>query len=558
MAERVSPNNAPDAEPARAGGGIPLRGRSAQPAPAETQPDAELPPPAFDKDQMLGEFRLLRRLGRGGMAEVYLAEQTSLKRNVAVKVLRSELVTDATFLGRFKTEALAAAGLNHPNIVQVYTVGEAGGVHYIAQEYVQGMNLREFLVRKGPPDLNVALVLMKQAASALQAAHTAGIVHRDIKPENIMLTRKGEVKVADFGLAKFSQPGEPLNLTQVGTTMGTPLYMSPEQVNGHKLDQRSDIYSFGVSCYHLLSGSPPFRGETALSVAVQHLREQARPLEELRPDLPPPLCRIVHKMMAKELDQRYPNAAAVLKDLKRIAPEGRKTPAPASENELPIAAAAEPVGTGPAWAQGILRYVDRPLLKQVPLFLVGFLLFGGVAAGAGWLLRVRDPLAMPVAGKETTVEKQGTAAEQYFHASALVSDERAWKAVIDYFPSDTVYRPLAQVELGLMYLRDNRPAEAAKLFDDLARYSDVEPQWQAAGLAGQMIMASVNDETDRSLAVLERLLPMQKHLTPRLRALVQDAVQRNREKLRQKSEKDWQKLFETKEDELREPPRSNE
>ncbi|MDB5335488.1 MAG: serine/threonine protein kinase, partial [Planctomycetaceae bacterium] len=239
----------------------------------------------------LGEFRLLRRLGRGGMSEVYLAEQTLLKRHVAIKVLRPELMLDESLRQRFQKEALAVAGLNHPNIVQVYTVGEADGRFYIAQEYVNGQNLREYLTRKGPPDLQVAVHIMKQVAAALQAAGQAGIVHRDIKPENIMLARKGEVKVADFGLAKRSQAADSQQLTQLGTTMGTPLYMSPEQVNGRSVDQRSDLYSFGVTCYHMLSGQPPFRGENAISIALQHLRDTASPLEKLRPDLPPLLCR---------------------------------------------------------------------------------------------------------------------------------------------------------------------------------------------------------------------------------------------------------------------------
>src|SRR5258708_34478727 len=192
-------------------------------------------------DQMLGEFRILRRLGRGGMADVYLAEQTTLKRNVAIKVLHPDRLTDDTYLKRFQTEAMAAGSLNHPNIIQVLMIGEQEGVQYIAQEYVPGMNLRQFLSRKGPPELAVALRVFKQVALALQAAHAAGIVHRDIKPENIMITRKGEVKVADFGLAQLSQGGERVNLTQTGVTMGTPLYMSPKHVNGSKLDLRTDI-----------------------------------------------------------------------------------------------------------------------------------------------------------------------------------------------------------------------------------------------------------------------------------------------------------------------------
>src|SRR5579872_6267723 len=218
----------------------PVAGEHEEPPPHETvrapsaseNGPAETTPAAADElnDRMLGDFRILRRLGRGGMAEVYLAEQVQLKRNVAVKVLRKERVTDSSYLKRFQTEAMAAGSLSHPNIIQVLMIGEQEGIQYIAQEYVPGMNLREFLSRKGFFDLIVALRIFKQVASALQAAHNAGIVHRDIKPENIMITRKGEVKVADFGLAQLTQGGERVNLTQDGVTMGTPLYMSPEQI----------------------------------------------------------------------------------------------------------------------------------------------------------------------------------------------------------------------------------------------------------------------------------------------------------------------------------------
>ncbi|MBA4031958.1 MAG: hypothetical protein C0478_13855, partial [Planctomyces sp.] len=171
--------------------------------------------PAFDlSNRKLGDFQLIRRLGRGGMAEVYLAEQISLKRSVAVKVLRPEFVQDQTYLKRFQQEAKAAAGLNHASIVQVYTIGEADGVQFIAQEYVQGRNLKEYLVRRGALDVPAALQIMRQIASALQIAGSAGIIHRDIKPENILLTRKGEAKVADFGLAQLTRPGEKVELTQ--------------------------------------------------------------------------------------------------------------------------------------------------------------------------------------------------------------------------------------------------------------------------------------------------------------------------------------------------------
>ena len=252
------------------------------------------------------------------MAEVYLAEQERLKRRVAVKILKPELAGDRTYLQRFEIEAQAAASLIHANIVQIYEVGCVDHLHYIAQEYVQGQNLRDFIARHGPPDLPHALSIMRQVASALAKAAEQGVVHRDIKPENIMLTAGGEVKVADFGLARLTGPGAANDLTQIGITLGTPLYMSPEQVEGKPLDPRSDIYSFGVTCYHMLAGAPRFAGDTALVVAVQHLKKSPQPLETLRPDLPPALCRIVHQMLAKDPSRRFATSRDLLHELRRV------------------------------------------------------------------------------------------------------------------------------------------------------------------------------------------------------------------------------------------------
>src|SRR5579864_4022948 len=235
----------------------------------------------------LGDYHILRRLGHGGMGEVYLAEQLSLKRRVALKILRADLAADPTYLQRFRAEAEAVAQATHANIVQVYAIGEADGLHFMALEYVEGRNLREYLEKKGPPQILLALSIMRQVASALQRASELGIIHRDIKPENILLTRKGEAKVADFGLSRvFSDDAQPLNLTQAGVSMGTPLYMSPEQVECKPLDHRTDIYSFGATCYHMLAGQPPFRGQSPFEVAIQHVQKEPVPLSEIRPDLP--------------------------------------------------------------------------------------------------------------------------------------------------------------------------------------------------------------------------------------------------------------------------------
>ncbi len=266
----------------------------------------------------LGDFRIHRRLGEGGMGQVYLADQLSLKRPVALKILKADLAEHPKALKRFKTEAEAVARAVHPNIVQVYAIGEQDGVHFMALEYVDGFNLRDYLTKKGTPNLALALSIMRQGAAALQCAGELGIIHRDIKPDNILLTRKGAVKVADFGLSRFTEDQPGTNLTQSGLAMGTPLYMSPEQVEGKALDPRTDIYSFGVTCYHMLAGQPPFRGQTAFEVALQHVQSEPEHLEKLRPDLPAELCAIVHKMMAKRPEQRYATAREILKDLGRL------------------------------------------------------------------------------------------------------------------------------------------------------------------------------------------------------------------------------------------------
>ena len=246
--------------------------------PSLSTPPATSPGSVDLTGQTLGDFKIIRRLGQGGMGQVYLAEQISLKRNVALKILKPELAGNDISLERFKREAQHVARASHANIVQVYAIDQWEGLHYMALEYVEGLNLREYLLKKGPPQVSLALSIMRQVASALAEANEHGIVHRDIKPENILLTRKGQVKVADFGLARcFAQDQQPLNLTQSGVTMGTPLYMSPEQVQGHTLDARTDIYSFGVTCYHMLAGEPPFKGETPFEVAEVFLvgRESA-------------------------------------------------------------------------------------------------------------------------------------------------------------------------------------------------------------------------------------------------------------------------------------------
>jgi len=378
------------------------------------------------------------------MAEVWLAEQTSLKRNVALKLLRSELMADENYVKRFQTEAMAAAGLNHSNIVQVYSVGCEGGQHFIVQEYVHGQTLKSLLQKRGQLDLPLTLMIMRQVAAALQAAGERGIVHRDIKPENIMLTRKGEVKVADFGLAQL-QGGERLNLTQEGVTMGTPLYMSPEQVSGQKVDQRSDLYSFGITCYHMLAGVPPYQGDNAVSVAVKHLHEHPEPIGEVRPDLPAAMCQILERMIAKRPDDRYRDAGAIVNDVRKLA-KALKTGESVGELESSVIA---PARTSP---------VRNPGRVVAGLCLAAFLL----SAGMGWFQRVKLPAPNPRALAD--VPRFNTAKEQYLHAIFAIDDEDAFRAVIERFPGrdDKIWSRMAQEQLALMLLKDRRRESDAR------------------------------------------------------------------------------------------------
>jgi eukaryotic-like serine/threonine-protein kinase len=499
------------------------------------KPDATQPVAITDlKDRQLGDFKLLRRIGKGGMAEVYLAEQTTLKRNVAVKVLREEMLTDDVHLKRFEQEAKAAGGLNHPNIVQVYTIGHEGGVHYIAQEYVQGMNLREYLNRHGPPGLELALRFMMQAASALQAASDAGVVHRDIKPENILITRKDEVKITDFGLAQLTLPGENLHLTQVGMTMGTPLYMSPEQVNGRKIDRRSDLYSLGVTCYHMLCGVTPFRGETALSVAIQHVNADPPPLKQQRPDLPDIVCRVIHRLMSKNPDDRYQDAETLLTDLNRIAETYRTNPSALAKLRLTETTVA---GIGPVWLRPFLGWSWR---RHVLTFVATAASVAAIAAAIGWRSRLRDPFQTEPAADVSDVPIMPTAMDQYFRAFQI-GDEASYRAVIDHFkdPKDRRIRLRAKEALAMIYLRGERYADAEKIYHGFTIEDDTDEILKAKGYAGLAAIAFCKGKYRESQEIIvdNKLLTSGRLANTQLGTQTQDISKRNLEMLQDRRKK---------------------
>jgi serine/threonine protein kinase len=344
---------------------------SAEPRSASAQLAADA---AHDMSgRTLGDFRLLRRLGQGGMGQVYLAEQISLKRNVAIKIMRPEAALDPVSFQRFRAEAEAVARVSHANIVQVYAFGEFEGQQYMALEYVEGRSLGEHLRRKGTTELPLALSIMRQVSSGLQRAAELGVVHRDIKPENILMTRRGEVKIADFGLSHCFDKAGTAKLTQPGIAVGTPLYMSPEQIEGKDIDPRTDIYSFGATSYHMLAGVPPFAGDGAYDVAMQHLRGQAKPLSSHRPDLPAELCRIVHKMMTRPVGDRYQTCRELQADLSKLRAAqkvGASVEAFESFVSDPSISAME-AETPSIWRQGLPYMVGTSLL--VALFAGGAL-----------------------------------------------------------------------------------------------------------------------------------------------------------------------------------------
>jgi serine/threonine-protein kinase len=278
-------------------------------------------------------YELESVLGQGGMARVFKGNDRVLNRTVAVKVLSPQFAGDEQFVARFRREAQAAAALNHPNIVSVYDTGSQGDVHYIVMEYVEGRTLRDVIKQEGPLLPERASEIGEAVASALAAAHEAGLVHRDIKPGNIMITRAGEVKVMDFGIARTST-GD--TLTQTASILGTASYLSPEQAQGESVDARSDIYSMGCVLYEMLTARAPFSGDSPVAIAYKHVREAPVPPSRINPDVPASLESIVMKCMAKNPVNRYQSAEELHEDLERVRHGGAPmaTPVLADSTEM--------------------------------------------------------------------------------------------------------------------------------------------------------------------------------------------------------------------------------
>ena len=261
-------------------------------------------------------YEIIRKVGDGGMAFVYEAKDRLLNRTVAVKVLRPEFVDDEEFLGKFKREAEAVASLSHPNIVNVYDVGEDGKVHYIVMEFIDGQNLKDIIKNEGTLDEYTALEITKQIANALSAAHKKGIIHRDIKPHNILISNEGRiVKVADFGIAKAVSNS---TMTNIGSIIGSVHYFSPEQAKGKYVTNNADLYSLGIVLYEMLIGKVPFRGDSPIAIALQHINDEIEFTQEEKVNIPQSVRTIIKKLTEKSSSDRYQSAEELIEDIEYI------------------------------------------------------------------------------------------------------------------------------------------------------------------------------------------------------------------------------------------------
>ena len=453
--------------------------------------------------KLIGDFKVLYKLGHGSMGQVFLAEQVSLKRKVALKILRADLAEDSDSLQRFKKEAEAIAQVIHPCIVQVYAIGEAEGQHFMALEYVEGRNLKEYLALRGTLDIHSLVSVLRQVASALQRASELGIIHRDIKPENILLTRKGEVKVADFGLARFAALIQPLNLTQTGMTLGTPLYMAPEQVEGKQIDQRTDIYSLGVTAYHMIAGNPPYQGDTAVEVAFKHLRGEAELLETIRPDFSKDICELVQKMMSVDPMKRPQSFAEVLNSLAQISKK--------EKIDLELLASFPSItaiqnSTTQVFQNGTTGIYKAPVnpwgvISKTRLLIIGLILgavFLGVIAGRYYKSNQTSHLVMisnlheideDILDNSYSEQSLKLTVDRYLNSNSKSKNTPGGSGVC--------------TDLGLLYLGSHRLDDAEKLYQSCKLNS----KYEGLGNLGLGIVYALKSEPVKSQEYLNKVSP---------------------------------------------------
>jgi beta-lactam-binding protein with PASTA domain len=407
-----------------------------------------------------GRYRIVRKLGSGGMANVYLAEDQELGRRVAIKILDDRHAGDEQFVERFRREAKNAAGLSHPNIVSIYDRGEAAeGAYYIAMEYLDGRSLKELIVSRGPAPIPIAIDYARQILAALRFAHRHGVIHRDIKPHNILVDLEGRVKVTDFGIARAEQAGAAAQqMTEAGSIIGTAQYLSPEQARGTRVDKTSDLYSLGIVLYELLTGTVPFSGETPVEIAMKHLSAIPDPPSELRHEVPHALDMVVLRALAKDPRDRYQSAEEMDADLERVA-RGSSVSRETEEAATTVLSGAELAAAAPTTIQraptavtqlrpaGYYDYEEPARRRAFWPWLLALLLVVAAAVAAVYVYdQIQDELNA----------NRPIAVEQYV---GLQEKQAVENIRNDGFEPDVKRFPNATQPVGVVYDQDPNPGQ---------------------------------------------------------------------------------------------------
>ena len=406
--------------------------------------------------QMLGPYRIINQVGKGGMATVYKAYQPSVDRYVAIKVLPSQLAESKEFAARFQQEARIIAKLEHPHILPVFDYGESDGVAYFVMRYMDAGTLKERMIEGRPLPLHEIDRLFTQLAEALSYAHSRGIVHRDLKPANVLIDAQGNVFLTDFGIAKLLESASP-RLTQTDAIMGTPAYISPEQAQGHPVDQRSDIYSLGIILYEIVTGSVPFTAETPLAVLFKHISDPLPPPSLVRPDIPPVVEQVLLKALAKDPRDRFGTAAEFVaaweralqaRETMKHAPEAATVPppsttgAPPQRKPVPLPKPASKPGLPTAWIVGCL---------VVACAVFGL---GGVALMASNLRSSPTPTLTALPPTETVISIPPTATEAPLPTATIPVIHVGNVLLEDDFSGDSNWGTLTDTDSAVEYQND--------------------------------------------------------------------------------------------------------
>ncbi len=422
----------------------------------------------------VGPFNITRLLGHGGMGEVYEALDEVLDRQIALKVLRSNLSRDPAFVERFLREARAAARLNHPNIVQIYAVGDIAGLYYISMEYIRGATVAQFIERMGRLEVGQALRVTRHAAQAIAEAHQNGIVHRDIKPANLMVDQTGRVKVMDFGLAKHMET--PQIISGDGITVGTPYYMAPEQVQGEQAGPRSDIYALGVTLYEMLAGRPPFVGESLSGLLQRVLNDPFPDVRDLRPDVPVDVARVIARMTAKRPEARYASAETVMADIHAAHEAFQKNTQVAGET---FGLNPSPITPGSDSGQGVpdKRHSQK---IQTPRKPSRWLITATVGNVALWIIFILFLHAPPPQNRTIEFMERGFPPIEALTEAARLRSEKGSRENREV--EEQVWQRFLRDTTGTLEAPTFQPTEFLRAYAELLRATQIDPRPEALDL----------------------------------------------------------------------------